>query len=128
MSHRLPTAVVSGFTALLLSRDPSLTPDQVKHLFTVKANDFKETPEYVDGAGKIQPKESARSLEEAAKAPTQSWPLALGGSSSGVTAPSGATWSGATWSGATWSGGTWSGATWSEATWSGATWSADDWS
>ncbi len=121
-------AVVSGFAAALLSRDPSLTPDQVKYLFTSEAIDLKDTPSNIDGHGKLSPKESARSLKDAAKAPTQQWTPALAASNTAVTAPSGATWSGGTWSGATWSGGTWSGATWSGATWSGATWSGATWS
>ena len=121
-------AVVSGFTAALLSRDPSLTPDQIKYLFASQAKDFKDTPSKIDGAGKIQPKESARSLDEASDAPIQQWPLALSGSDSGIAAPNGSTWSGGTWSGSTWSGGTWSGSTWSGSTWSGATWSGSTWS
>ncbi len=121
-------AVVSGFVAALLSRDPSLSPDQVKYLFMEKAIDFKETPSYIDGNGKLSPKDAARSLKDAAKAPVQQWKPALPTSGSGVLAPSAATWSGGKWSGATWSGGTWSGATWSGATWSSATWSAGTWS
>jgi serine protease AprX len=121
-------AVVSGFTAALLSRDPALTPDQVKHVFMLKAKDLKETESHIDGNGKIQPKEVARSLKEAAQAPTQQWTPALSDSSSGITAPSGASWSGGSWSGASWSGGSWSGASWSGASWSGASWSGASWS
>jgi serine protease AprX len=87
-------AVVSGFTAALLSRDPSLTPDQVKYLFMTEAKDLKETPSDVDGNGKIQPKEVARSLKDAKLAPVQQWTPALNGGTSGITAPSGASWSG----------------------------------
>ena len=121
-------AVVSGFTAAVLSRDPALTPDQVKYLFMAEAKDLKETASHIDGNGKIQPKEVARSLKDAAKAPLQQWTPALSGSGSGITAPSGASWSGGSWSGASWSGGTWSGASWSGASWSGASWSGASWS
>ncbi len=121
-------AVVSGFAAALLSRDPSLTPDQVKFLLMATAADLKETPFHVDGHGKIQPLESARNIESAVKAPVQVWPRALKGSESKLVESSGATWSGGTWSGGTWSGGTWSGGTWSGGTWSGATWSGGTWS
>jgi serine protease AprX len=120
-------AVVSGFTAALLSRDPSLTPDQVKHLFMQEAKDLKETPANVDGSGKIQPKEVARNLKDAASAPIQSWAPALGADGSGITAPSGGSWSGGSWSGTTWSGGSWSGASWSGTTWSGGSWSGATW-
>ena len=121
-------AVVSGFTAALLSRDPSLTPDQVKYLFMAEAKDLKDTPTLVDGSGKILPKEVARSLDDATMAPTQTWPRALANSSSGISAPSGASWSGGSWSGASWSGGSWSGASWSGLSWSGASWSGASWS
>ncbi len=126
-------AITSGFIAAVLSRNPSLTPDQVKFVFEKRAIDFKHTPSFVDGEGKVSPKATARHLKDARKAPTQQYPAALSADqgasgSSGITAPSGATWSGGTWNGATWSGGTWSGATWSGATWSGATWSGATWS
>jgi serine protease AprX len=122
-------AVVSGFTAAVLSRDPSLTPDQVKFLFEKTAIDFKEVASYIDGDGKISPKDVAKNTSSGVKAPVQEFKPALStGDSNGITAPSGATWSGGTWNGATWSGGTWSGATWSGATWSGATWSGATWS
>jgi serine protease AprX len=121
-------AVVSGFAAAVLSRDPSLTPDQVKYLFMAEAKDLKETPSEVDGNGKIQPKEVARNLKDATLAPVQQWTPALSGSTSGISAPSGASWSGGSWSGASWSGGTWSGASWSGASWSGASWSGASWS
>lgn len=45
-------AVVSGFTAALLSADPSLTPDQVKFLFELFAADIVEG-RFLDGSGKI---------------------------------------------------------------------------
>jgi len=122
-------AIVSGFTAALLSRDPSLTPDQVKYMWESQAVDSADAPSSLDGHGKIYPKETATNLDAASNAPTQQFPPAIPASGSdGVTAPTGATWSGGTWNGATWSGGTWSGATWSGATWSGATWSGGVWS
>jgi serine protease AprX len=121
-------AVVSGFTAALLSRDPSLTPDQVKYLFMVEAKDLKDTESYIDGDGKIQPKEVARSLKDATQAPVQQWPLALSDSSTGITAPSGTSWSGGGWSGTSWSGGSWSGTSWSGTSWSGTSWSGTSWS
>ncbi len=142
-------AVVSGFAAAVLSRDPSLTPDQIKFLLEKTAKDFKNVPSYIDGFGKVSAKDVAKNTNSAAKAPVQVFTPALSAQGSdGITTPSGARgpaapgtvlrgpaapgrvlrWSGATWSGATWSGATWSGATWSGATWSGATWSGATWS
>ena len=121
-------AVVSGFAAAILSRDPSLTPDQVKYLFMAEAVDLKDTPSHIDGSGKIQPKEVARNLKGASGAPVQAWTPALSGSNGGMTAPSGTSWSGGTWSGTSWSGGTWSGTSWSGTSWSGTSWSGTSWS
>ncbi len=122
------SAVVTGFTAAMLSRYPDLTNDQVKYLFEETARDIASGTK-VDGHGKLDPKEAIRSYKDAADAPQQTYPAALPNSGApGASAPSGATWSGGTWNGATWSGGTWNGATWSGATWSGATWSSGVWS
>ncbi len=140
-------AVVSGFAAALLSRQPTLTNDQVKFLFERPAVDVARG-NLLDGSGKLEAKQSARYVGSAGKAPVQNFPLAipsmdysgrllqtvdgqkLDGQVVSKTdgALTGATWSGGTWNGATWSGGTWSGATWSGATWSGATWSGGVWS
>ena len=122
-------AVVSGFTAAMLSRYPNLTNDQVKYVFEQSARDMVDGNR-VDGHGKIDTKAAIKSVKDAfEEAPVQKYPAALPTSgSAGVKAPSGATWSGGTWNGATWSGGKWSGATWSGATWSGATWSGGVWS
>ena len=141
-------AVVSGFTAAMLSGYPSLTPDQVKYLFEESAKGISNRVK-VEGHGRIQPKHAVKDTKDASKAGQQRHAKAnrkddpnepvstlgatwSGGTWNGATWSggqwSGATWSGATWSGATWSGGLWSGATWSGATWSGATWSGATWS
>ncbi len=141
-------AVVSGFTAAMLSGYPSLTPDQVKYLFEESAKGISNRVK-VEGHGRIQPKHAVKDTKNVSKAGEQrhlkanrtndsNEPVTTlgatwsGGTWNGATWSggqwSGATWSGATWSGATWSGGLWSGATWSGATWSGATWSGATWS
>ncbi len=122
-------AVVSGFSAALLSRDPSLTPDQLKFVLQNRSIDFKDVASTVDGYGKISPKDTARNLKDKQAAPVQSYPPALPPSGTGgLTAPTGSTWSGGAWNGSTWSGGTWNGASWSGASWSGASWSGGIWS
>ena len=131
-------AVVSGFTAAMLSGYPSLTPDQVKYLFEEDAKEISKRVS-VEGHGRIQPKDTVRHTKDAGKAESQhhtkanrkqdsTEPVATLGATWSGGAWNGATWSGGVWSGATWSGATWSGATWSGATWSGATWSGTVWS
>ncbi len=143
-------AVMSGSVALLLSAEPSLTPDQVKYILTAAADDVDFGTTLLDGEGKVRPDIAAGYVKKVKRKDfSQDFPRAFGlgdwddystwsggtwsggtwsgGTWSGATW-SGATWSGATWSGSTWSGGTWSGSTWSGATWSGATWSGSTWS
>ncbi|MEO6653357.1 MAG: S8 family serine peptidase [Ilumatobacteraceae bacterium] len=121
-------AVVSAYTAALLSRAPSLTPDQVKYLFRREARDM-DWAGFLDGAGKIDAGDSAKRSHLGWKAPAQRFVTATGQAGlSGNLAASGASWSAGTWSGASWSGGTWSGASWSGASWSGASWSGASWS
>ncbi|MDH3682789.1 MAG: S8 family serine peptidase [Acidimicrobiia bacterium] len=122
-------AVMSGSVALLLSADPSLTPDQVKYLLVENANEVDRRSRLLDGAGKVRPDTAAENAGDAVNAPTQTHERALGISSwEGIDSWTNGSWNGATWSGGTWSGATWSGATWSGATWSGATWSGSTWS
>ncbi len=124
-------AVVSGSAAALLQAWPALTPDQVKAALRLGAANL-QVGEVADGRGRVRADVAhrrARQVVRQGDRHVQNHPRALIDSdSSGISRPSGATWSGGTWSGATWSGGTWSGATWSGATWSGATWSGATWS
>jgi serine protease AprX len=117
-------AVQSGYVAALLSRNPQLTPDQVKYMFTRYAKDMVPGT-IVDGFGKINPKATARQIAKAGKARAQKFAPAL---TPGQGAPASNNWTGGSWNGASWSGGTWSGASWSGASWSGASWSGASWS
>jgi serine protease AprX len=49
----MAAAVVSGAAALLLSQNPLLTPDQVKHLLTSTATPLALTPGILQGAGEL---------------------------------------------------------------------------
>ena len=138
-------AVVSGWVAALLSRRPTLTPDQVKFLLTDRAVDVA-IGSTIDGFGKINPRaiasdprRDARQLGECKLgklmncpvrfAPVQVFPPAIPAAGfDGMVPPSGASWSGGSWNGASWSGGSWNGASWSGASWSGASWSGGTWS
>jgi serine protease AprX len=123
------TAVVSGFAAAILSKHPQLTNDAVKYVFEMEAVQLNGVEDYVEGFGKIDPKDTIKAARYARKVDEQSFPAALpADGSNGMAAPSGASWSGGTWNGASWSGGTWNGASWSGASWSGASWSSGLWS
>ncbi len=118
-------AVTSGVAAVMLSRYPNLTPDQVKFVLEYGAIDLEKESSRHEGEGHLNGDATVWAKASGSE-PQEFRPAA--GEGTGILAPSGATWSGGTWSGATWSGATWSGATWSGGTWSGATWSGATWS
>ncbi len=118
-------AVTSGVAARMLDHFPDMTVDELKANLIKEAETDLDYGSVAIGNGVIDAEDSWERVEFGA--PTQSHSRAAG-RRTGLTAPTGATWSGGTWSGATWSGATWSGATWSGGTWSGATWSGATWS
>jgi serine protease AprX len=134
------TAVVSGAAAVMLSRRPSLTPDQVKALLMATA---RRIDKKYSGNGVIDVV-SATTAAVPINA-TQTWTPSTGTGSlelargdSHVTLNGvdligeqdifGRTWDPLTWSAASWSAASWSAASWSSAAWSAASWSAASWS
>jgi serine protease AprX len=143
------TAVVSGAAALLLQQRPTLTPDQVKKIFTATATAMPAADPIGRGAGQLD-------VAAAVNAPTpikvQTHPAALGtGSlelsrgSAHVADPTtglvltgeqdimGQGWNPTNWAvscaaGTAWIGGQWNGRTWSGSGWSGNSWAGRTWS
>ena len=140
-------AVVSGSVALLLQKDPKLTPDQVKDLLVRSADGLLLTPTSAQGAGRI---DVATAAALAPRAVTQTWPKATGtgsiekarGSShvadggtelTGERDIMGVAWNGGAWAkaslaGTSWDKGRWNGTLWTGAAWSGLVWPTADWS
>ncbi len=143
------TAVVSGLAALMIQRDPSLTPDQVKWMIEETAAPVAGS-DACQGDGRASAAAVTTKLTKLGTPYVQMFPKATGLGSleasrgsvhlelDGVAlegeidifgnAWEGVTWSTTPWSGVTWSGVTWSGVTWSGVTWSGVTWSGVTWS
>jgi serine protease AprX len=146
-------AVVSGAAALLLQRNPNLTPDQVKGLLRSSADRLSSTADPTQGAGLLDIKGAVELLEKGSKAAyKQSWSAssgtgtleaARGGSHvsdpdngqilSGEQDIFGVAWDAPTWAAdsfqrRSWSGGTWRGSEWAGSGWSGSSWAAVDWS
>ena len=148
-------AVVSGTVALMLDRNPTLTPDQVKASLVLTARDVTADP-LCQGGGVVNVYTASKTEVEAHQAHRRSTGLGLlelarGAdhlSADGVVlegeidifgnafdsakwakhARDLKSWKDGVWNGSTWSGATWSGNNWSGATWSGATWSGATWS
>jgi serine protease AprX len=149
-------AVVSGAAALILSKHPNATPNQVKALLTSTATPISSGHlTKCDGAGTLDLDSAADAPLPSSRASKQNLTPSTGtgllegsrGSShvenNGVVLTGEqdifgmpfdtATWGpmaaqGTTWSGGDWNGTTWSGTTWSGTTWSGTTWSGTTWS
>ncbi|HXJ65531.1 MAG TPA: S8 family serine peptidase, partial [Actinomycetota bacterium] len=150
-------AVVSGAAALILSRTPTATPDQVKQLLMSTAKKCGGFDTQAQGAGEMQ---LSKAFTTSMPSHIQKFTAATGTGSldasrgsgdlvmdgvvlageqdilaSGFAASAMATlegqgksWSGGTWNGRSWSGADWSGKSWSGKTWSGAAWSGKSWS
>jgi serine protease AprX len=146
-------AVVSGTVALLLQRNPELTPDQVKGVLVASADRLPEDPSPVQGAGQIDAKGALEILKQGnVPAYTQTHPRSTGlgsldlsrGGSAVVdpedgtrlggeqdvfsTAWDAAAWAQASSAGNAWEGGTWRSVQWAGDGWDGATWQGRTWS
>ena len=145
-------AVVSGAAALLLQRDPGLTPDQVKHLLVASAEPLA-SPTPAQGAGVLDVKDAVELSKKGEAGPgvQQTFPASTGlgsleaarGGSHVANAAGqeltgeqdvfGAAWDAPSWAQASalrnsWRGGEWRGSQWAGDGWAGSSWSSVDWS
>jgi serine protease AprX len=151
-------AIASGSAALILSRFPNATPDQVKRLIKNAAYDMPQCgrtgtmgsgelrlgpilsaslPLYVQtvapatGGGSL---ELARGLDHLTrdgvvlKGEQDIFGKSFDSSAIGVLENARHAWSGGTWNGSVWTGSSWSGNSWSGSSWSGSSWSGNSWS
>ncbi len=150
-------AVVSGAAALILSKYPDATPDQIKALLrsTAFMPSVKGKIAACYGAGMMDLSVAAGARLPSVSKSLQTWAPSTGlGTLEGARGGEhleqngvvlsgeqdifgrpfvSAMWAplsalGVSWSGGTWSGGTWSGVSWSGVSWSGVSWSGVSWS
>jgi serine protease AprX len=142
------TAITSGAAALILSDNPSLTPDQVKARLLGTTSPGPIGNPFVDGhgalnayaaatAGPMDLNQSALSLPPILPGTTVS--LTLTGSSAdswnanlwvGVSwpqGPGGSAWNGSAWNGQAWNGFAWESRAWNNGGWNGAAWNGQAW-
>jgi serine protease AprX len=145
-------AVTSGAVALLLSADPSYTPNTVKGTLLGTTTPGPVGDPFVDGHGILN---AAAAVGSAPMTLNQSVPTVVtqigqtvsmeaagavsswnpgnwtgstwNGSTWNGSAWNGSTWNGSTWNGSTWNGSTWNGSTWNGSTWNGSTWNGSTW-
>lgn len=149
-------AVVSGAVALMLDKNPALTPDQVKALLRSTATPLPGVPTTAQGGGVVNIGKALNTNAPSASAAAQKWTRSTGTGSiesargtshlvaddgstlSGEVDVQGAPWTGKTWAplstkGAAWSGGTWNGSVWAGGDWNSSTtvdgveWNARSW-
>ncbi len=151
-------AVVSGAVALILSKQPSLNPNQVKQLmlntndplgkvppagcprssmlrlveiFSASAPTTVQTLVNATGLGSLELSRGTDHLSENGVVLAGEIDIFGKPFTSSVWAPlaaAGSSWSGGDWNGSSWSGSSWSGSSWSGSSWSGRSWSGSSWS
>ena len=150
-------AVAAGAAALVLDREPTYTPDEVKDVLMSGADPYKKVDDVCQGSGMINLHNTWYQQPGNVQAHQLSTGLGTlegargsdhleidGVVLEGEIDVTGSewdsatwvrlaeslegTWSGGSWSGGSWSGGSWSGGSWSGGSWSGGSWSGGSWS
>ena len=150
-------AAVSGAAALLLSRNPALTPDQVKWILTSTANKLPVADPQAQGAGMLDLREAMSTSPAGATVQRHLSSTGAGsvdasrGSAKlvldGVTLQGerdifnkvyvsaamankrnlGTAWEGGTWNDSMWTGSSWAGSSWAGSSWAGSSWAGSSW-
>jgi serine protease AprX len=151
-------AIASGSAALILSKYPNATPDQVKRLMKSTAYDmplcgrtgtmgsgelqlgpmlsvplpiYTQTVAPGTGTGSLELSRGSDHLTRdgvVLKGEQDIFGKPFDSTAMAVAEGAGNSWSGGTWNGSTWTGSSWSGNSWSGATWTGNSWSGSSWS
>jgi serine protease AprX len=135
-------AVTSGAAALLLSADPSYTPNTVKGTLLGTTMQGPVGNPFVDGHGILSAAAAVSSAPMTLNQPVptvltvlgQTIDLEAAGALSSWNTDNwtgshwnGSHWNGSTWNGSTWNGSHWNGSTWNGSTWNGSTWNGSHW-
>ncbi len=143
-------AVVSGVVADLLSRYPTLTPDQVKGTLLTYAVPIAGVSADVQGAGEVNASKLAGLKVKSIPAYAQTWTPSDGSGSLEAARGSahlvgadgtaltgemtvfgvafdGHSWTNNAWDAASWQGGNWTGHSWTGHSWTGDAWTGHSW-
>ena len=152
------TAIASGSAALILSKFPNATPDQVKRMLKSTAYDlplcgrtgtmgsgelrlgpilsmglplYAQTIERAVGGGSLELARGSDHLTRdgvVLKGEQDIFGKPFSAAAIGILENAGHAWTGGTWNGSVWTGNSWSGNSWSGSSWSGNSWSGNSWS
>jgi serine protease AprX len=121
------SAITAGAAALLLSADPSDTPNTVKGTLLGTTTQGPVGNPFVDGHGVL---DVAAAVASPALTLTQTPPTAatpMGSSVQLAVSGAGSSWNPANWSGSAWNGSAWNGSAWNGSAWNGSAWNGSAW-
>jgi serine protease AprX len=141
------SAITAGAAALLLSADPSDTPNTVKGTLLGTTTQGPVGNPFVDGHGVLDvaaavaspaltlnqtppttPTAMGSSVQLAVSGATSSWnPANWSGSAWNGSAWNGSAWNGSAWNGSAWNGSAWNGSAWNGSAWNGSAWNGSAW-
>jgi serine protease AprX len=120
-------AIASGSAALVLSRDRTLTPNQVKaRLVRTARNAPLVQPAEARGSGELDAFGATMSTDSSA-ANSGVTPAYFSGVSGADPLPAGSSWGGSSWGGSSWGGSSWGGSSWGGSSWGGSSWGGSSW-
>jgi serine protease AprX len=121
------SAITAGAAALVLSRNPALSPNQVKARLTANArNASLVQPAPARGAGELDAFGATMSTDITAANAGLS-PATFNGVSGADVIPAGSQWGGSQWGGSSWGGSSWGGSSWGGSQWGGSQWGGSQW-
>ena len=121
------SAVTAGVAALVLSRNPALTPNQVKARLTGNARNAPLVqPAAARGAGELDAFAATMSTDTSA-ANAGLTPATFFGVSGADVIPAGSQWGGSHWGGSSWGGSSWGGSSWGGSSWGDLLWLGSSW-
>jgi serine protease AprX len=120
-------AITSGTAALVLSRDRTLTPNQVKARLVRNARTVGLVqPAAARGSGELDAFGATMSTDTGS-ANAGLTPSTFFGVSGGEPIPAGSCWGGSSWGGSSWGGSSWGGSSWGGSSWGGSSWGGSSW-
>ena len=128
--------IVSGIAALMLGKNPSLTPDQVKGGLLLGAKPLPKATDMSEGAGEVNagksinfnnPPAANKALNKFLVSDPVSGSPVFDAASWAAAAKADASWANASWSDASWAAASWASASWAAASWASASWASASW-
>ena len=121
------SAITAGAAALLLSADPSYTPNTVKGTLLGTTTQGPVGNPFVDGHGVLDVAAAVASPALTLNQTPPTTPTAMGTSVPLAVSGAASSWNPANWSGSAWNGSAWNGSAWNGSAWNGSAWNGSAW-